>query len=87
MTVCLTVGFAHTMFAAEPQSVLLWPNGAPGSEGKTAEEVVETTGSGERNITSVHKPSLTPYLPEADKANGVAIVIAPGGGQIGRAHV
>ena len=80
MTVCLTVGFAHTMFAAEPQSVLLWPNGAPGSEGKTADEVVETTGSGERNITSVHKPSLTPYLPEVDKGNGVAIVIAPGGG-------
>ena len=80
LTVCLTVGFAQTLFAAEPQSILLWPNGAPGSEGKTADEVVETTGSGERNITSVHKPSLTPYLPDADKANGVAIVIAPGGG-------
>ncbi len=79
-TVCLTIVFAQTLVAAEPQSVLLWPNGAPGSEGKTAEEVVETTGSGERNITSVHKPSLTPYLPDADKANGVAIVIAPGGG-------
>jgi acetyl esterase/lipase len=66
--------------AAEPEAILLWPSGAPGSAAKTAEEAVEVTRSGERNITQVHKPSLTPYLPAADKANGVAIVIAPGGG-------
>jgi acetyl esterase/lipase len=66
--------------AAEPEAILLWPQGAPGSDGKTAEEAVEVTRSGERNITQVHKPSLTPYLPAADKANGAAIVIAPGGG-------
>jgi len=66
--------------AAEPQAILLWPSGAPGSEGKTAEEVVEKTPSGERNVTQIHKPSLTPYLPAAGKANGAAIVIAPGGG-------
>ena len=71
---------ASQTFAAEPEAILLWPNGAPGSAGKTADEVVEKTGSGERNVTSIHKPSLTPYLPGADKANGVAIVIAPGGG-------
>src|SRR6478736_4620757 len=66
--------------AAEPPAILLWPNGAPGSEGKTSEEAVEVTRSGERNITQIHKPSLTPYLPAAGNANGVAIVIAPGGG-------
>jgi endo-1,4-beta-xylanase len=59
---------------------LLWPNGAPGSEGKTAEEVVELTGNGERIVTQIHKPSLTPYLPASDNGNGAAIVIAPGGG-------
>ncbi len=68
------------LVAAEPQAMLLWSNGAPGSEGKTAEEEVEVTRSGERNITQIHKPSLTPYLPVAGNANGVAIVIAPGGG-------
>ncbi len=66
--------------AAEPAAILLWPNGAPGSEGQTAEEAVERTASGERNVTQVHRPSLTPYLPEAGQAKGVAIVIAPGGG-------
>lgn len=66
--------------AAEPQAILLWPNGAPGSEGKTTDEVVETTKSGERNITGIHKSSITPYLPQTGKTNGVAIVIAPGGG-------
>jgi acetyl esterase/lipase len=71
---------ASVIGAAEPQAILLWPNGAPGSEGKTAEEAVEVTRSGERNITQIHKPSLTPYLPAAGNANGVAIVIAPGGG-------
>jgi endo-1,4-beta-xylanase len=65
---------------AEPEPILLWTSGAPGSEGKTAEEVVETLPSGERNISNVHKPSLIPYLPEAGKGTGVAIVIAPGGG-------
>ena len=71
---------AQVLVAAEPQEILLWPNGAPGSEGKTTEEVVEKTASGERNITGIHKPSLTPYLPEAGKSNGAAIVVAPGGG-------
>jgi acetyl esterase/lipase len=78
--VCLAVLSSQAAFAAEPDSVLLWPNGAPGSEGKTASELVETSKSGERNISSVHKPSITPYLPEAGKGNGIAIVIAPGGG-------
>ena len=71
---------APVLIAAEPQAILLWPSGAPGSEGKTADEAVEVTRSGERNITQIHKPSLTPYLPVAGKASGAAIVIAPGGG-------
>ncbi len=75
--IVLTFGVAG---AVEPPEVLLWPHGAPGSDGKTGDEVVETTASGERNISNVHKPSLTPYLPNPEKATGVAIVIAPGGG-------
>jgi endo-1,4-beta-xylanase len=66
--------------ASEPDVVYLWPNGAPGSEGKTGEESVRVTDAGERVVKSVHKPSLTVYLPRKQDATGAAVVIAPGGG-------
>src|ERR1700761_8050884 len=62
------------------QPILLWPNGAPGSEGKTAPENVVTNAEGEHTVSSIHHPSLTPYLPAAARATGAAVVIAPGGG-------
>ncbi len=69
--------------AEEPPEVLLWPGGAPGSEGITAENVVVDRGKDgghNRSVTQVHKPSLTIYLPPKEKANGAAVVICPGGG-------
>jgi len=60
--------------AGEPV-VYLWPNGAPGSEGQTAPEKVENG-----RVMSVHRPSITVFLPPAEKATGAAIVVAPGGG-------
>lgn len=71
--------FCVASVAAEPQVVVLWPGGAPGSEGKSGEEQIRLA-NGERVLTSIHKPSLTAYLPAKDKATGAAIVIAPGGG-------
>lgn len=50
--------------ATEPTVELLWPNGAPGALGEEPKD----------------KPTLTIYLPEADKANGAAVAICPGGG-------
>jgi acetyl esterase/lipase len=47
-----------------PQVITLWPDGAPGAVG--AEDA--------------DKPTLTVYLPPADKATGAAIVVCPGGG-------
>lgn len=66
--------------AAEPQSILLWAKGAPGSEGKTAEEIVRVNEGGEHIVSSVHHPSITPYLPAKEKSNGAAVIIIPGGG-------
>lgn len=66
--------------AAEPQTIVLWPNGAPGSEGKTAEEAVRVAPAGDHIISSVHKPSIGVYLPSKETGTGVAVVIAPGGG-------
>ena len=67
--------------AAElPHEILLWPNGAPGSEGKTGETKVRIADNGEHVLSNIHKPSITPYLPSADKATGCAVIVAPGGG-------
>jgi endo-1,4-beta-xylanase len=81
-----TRGFAVILFAssllaaAEPQWIALWPNGAPGSEGKTGEETVRTTPQGEHVTANVHRPSIGVFLPPPAIATGAAVVIAPGGG-------
>ena len=65
-----------------PRAIPLWPNGAPGSEGKTTPEVGKPEGP-ERNftnITNVHTPSILPYFPAREKATGVAVIVLPGGG-------
>ena len=64
----------------EPDEILLWPNGAPGSEGKTGDEGLRITPEGDYVVTHVNKPSIIPYLPAADKNTGTAIIVAPGGG-------
>ena len=67
--------------AAEiPTEVPLWPKGAPGSEGKSAPEKIEKSDSGELRVSSIHHPSITPYLPEAGKSTGAAVLVIPGGG-------
>ena len=71
---------ATTLRAEEPKEIPLWPNGAPGSEGKTDKEVVRTSASGEISVWSIHNPSLTPYLPPKEKATGTAMLVIPGGG-------
>lgn len=66
--------------AERAAEIPLWPGSAPGSEGKTAKEVVVTSASGEQSVWSIHNPSLTPYLPAPKNANGTAILVIPGGG-------
>ncbi len=65
---------------AEEPEIRLWPQGAPGSEGKNDPEAVVTSKSGERTVSSVHQPSITPFLPPKEKAIGAAILVIPGGG-------
>lgn len=68
--------------AVEPgPEILLWPKGAPGSEGKTnLDTIVRIADNGERVLSNIHKPSITPYLPSVAKATGCAVIVAPGGG-------
>ena len=80
---CLIVALlaAFTCSSTEQnQIVLLWPNGAPGSQGKTGEEKVRIYGNGEHIISGVHHPSITLYLPAKDKATGAGVIVIPGGG-------
>jgi len=60
--------------------VLLWTNGAPGSEGKVAVETVRLTPQGEHIVSNVHHPSITPYIPSSETATGAAVIVVPGGG-------
>jgi acetyl esterase/lipase len=66
---------AFTVAAAAQETVSLWPGGAPGFEDrKDTAEIQETF-----YIRNVHNPSLTVFLPPAEKATGAAMVICPGG--------
>jgi enterochelin esterase family protein len=49
---------------ADPKVELLWPQSAPGAKGEEAAD----------------RPTLTMYRPPAEKANGTAVVVCPGGG-------
>jgi acetyl esterase/lipase len=60
---------ALNLRAGEEPSFPLWPGGAPGALGK-----------GENDI-----PTLTPFLPDAGRASGAAILVCPGGGYGGLA--
>lgn len=83
-TILLTLALVLTspvfLIAAEPEEILLWPDGAPGSEGKPEKDIVVVGRSGERSIYGVHRPSITPFLPTKEKATGVAVLVIPGGG-------
>lgn len=67
---------APRLSAESPAAIPLWPGGAPGSEARK-DEPEKIEGS---NITNLHNPSITPYLPDPDKATGTAVIVCPGGG-------
>lgn len=79
-TLCLLVWLSAVATAQAPKEILLWPNGAPGSEGKSGDEAVRVTQDGEHVVSNIHRPSITPYLPPKEKATGAAVIVAPGGG-------
>ncbi|HVU37903.1 MAG TPA: alpha/beta hydrolase [Opitutales bacterium] len=66
--------------ADAPPVVTLWPNGAPGSEGKTAPEKVRVTDQGDHVYSNINHPNITVYLPASDQATGAGVLVIPGGG-------
>ena len=69
-----------TAIASEPETIPLWPDGAPGSESRMKEAEKIDEGPGKCNVSNVHHPSITTFLPDPDNATGTGILIAPGGG-------
>src|SRR3954451_1690131 len=73
---------AESALTMQGPAVMLWPNGAPGSEGKTAPErwIAGSSPDAFHRVTDIHKPSIIVYLPPKEKATAAAFVVAPGGG-------
>lgn len=81
--VCLPVADAAdadaTPVPAPGTEMRLWPGAAPGTADWQHAETVTTSPSGDRVISNVREPTLTVFLPDAARATGTAVVIAPGG--------
>jgi endo-1,4-beta-xylanase len=68
-------------------TILLWPNGAPGSEKYQGKAEVYRLARSSASytddvliISQVNSPSLTVFLPPKKIATGAAVIVAPGGG-------
>ena len=73
--------FFYQQDQQDRKEIPLWPNGAPGSAlNKTTQEKVRVAETGDHVVSSIHNPSITPFLPLPGKATGTAVIIAPGGG-------
>jgi acetyl esterase/lipase len=66
---------------AQQTPIPLYPNGVPNSK-PTPPTYKEYYGS-DYFLFKVSEPTLTPYFPDKDKANGTAVIICPGGGYAG----
>ena len=80
--------FAGSASSAEPKVIDLWPGEIPGPPSKADGPEQDRTKPEDRLIAgkriiklgNVSKPQMHVFLPEADDANGGAVVICPGGG-------
>ena len=75
---CFLAAFTALQAAAPTDRPIipLWPNGAPGSEARRTEPE-KIVGA---NVSNIHHPTLTVYLPAPAVATGTAIIVVPGGG-------
>ncbi|HLJ50641.1 MAG TPA: alpha/beta hydrolase [Bryobacteraceae bacterium] len=74
-TFLLTAGLAAAVDRGD--EIRLWPKDA-----ETTPDVFQTSDNPKlpKRFTVVHHPSIYVFLPPKDKANGAAVVVAPGGG-------
>lgn len=84
---CVSLGallLCSAAAAADPAVINVWPGKAPGETKEIAPEGLQTPRPNEtkpvKRVQNVSTPTLTVFQPPADKRNGAAVVIAPGGG-------
>src|SRR6188508_205905 len=78
LALCLLLTF--TNIVAQQKVIPLYDGPAPGSESWTWTEAENDNNLWKtRVVYNVSKPTLTVFQPEAGKANGTAVIIAPGG--------
>lgn len=58
----------------------LWDGKAPGETGNIPAEKTEKGDDGISRTSNVSVPTMTPYFPAAEKRNGTAVLVCPGGG-------
>ncbi len=75
---CLVPWLFLAAVAASAQSIVLplWEHGAPGFESRRN----EPEQAKDWWVRNIHNPSVTVFRPPAGKANGCAVIVAPGGG-------
>lgn len=75
---------AGSLLAADPIEIRLWPGSAPNGwkapAGAEKWEERAKDGVPDRSVTNIGDPMITVFLPPAERRNGGAILIAPGGG-------
>jgi len=78
----LSISFLFfTSIYAQQKVVQLYDGPPPGSESWNWNEAENDNNMWQTKVVyNVTKPTLTVFVPEADKANGTAVIIAPGGG-------
>jgi len=67
-----------------PETILLWPAGAPGAAAGPQEERASwltppEAGERFRSVRNVTQPAMLAYLPAPELATGTAVVVCPGG--------
>lgn len=82
MAALLVIAYALPLAAADPPSLKLWPDKAPGEiDGIGPEHMLEPSGDKPVDrLADVTVPTITVYKPAADKDTGAAVLICPGGG-------
>ncbi len=68
--------------AKAPETIPLWPKGAPGEKGDIGPEKELPLKPGDTTIrvANVSNPTLTVFQPPPERNTGMAVVICPGGG-------